>query len=386
MTPARTKRSTMDKKQDLLQTYKKRMIATAIVSSVGFGVMIGAGAAFLTAFLCWLLSFGSIWITVGIGIGAALVSGVLLYFLRLRPTEQDVVRQIDRMGLEERAVTMAELRDVDTPMARLQRSDATTQIGGVSPRQVKKTFRLYTLPKGASAALGILLVAAIVMTTVTGLTQAGIIPDPGIVTPEQEKFVTVSYLVEEGGEIEGEADQILTSGEDATPVVAVAEDGWTFVRWSDGGKTTQRTDRGITADLTVTAIFEEIGEDGDGDEDGSISDDVEGDYDQNAPDPDENDGSGASGDGGGGGEGDGDGSTGAGSGEGSAGHDGEGQGDGQGEGAGGGWSDSNQIIDGSTDYRDVFDTYYDMAMEIIKNGGELPQELREFIEKYFGSL
>lgn len=198
------------------------MIATAIVSSVGFGVMIGAGAAFLTAFLCWLLSFGSIWLTVGIGIGAALVSGVLLYFLRFRPTEQDVVRQIDRMGLEERAVTMAELRDVDTPMARLQRSDATTQIGGVSPRQVKKTFRLYTLPKGASAALGILLVAAIGMTTVTGLTQAGIIPDPGIVTPEQEKFVTVSYLVEEGGEIEGEADQILTSGEDATPVVAVA--------------------------------------------------------------------------------------------------------------------------------------------------------------------
>ena len=376
----------MDKKQDLLQTYKKRMIATAIVSSVGFGVMIGAGAAFLTAFLCWLLSFGSIWLTVGIGIGAALVSGVLLYFLRLRPTEQDVVRQIDRMGLEERAVTMAELRDVDTPMARLQRSDATTQIGGVSPRQVKKTFRLYTLPKGASAALGILLVAAIGMTTVTGLTQAGIIPDPGIVTPEQEKFVTVSYLVEEGGEIEGEADQILTSGEDATPVVAVAEDGWTFVRWSDGGKTTQRTDRGITADLTVTAIFEEIGEDGDGDEDGSMSDDVEGDYDQNAPNPDKNDGAGNSGDVGNGGEGESDnGSQGDGNGTGEGGQEGQGHGDGKGEGAGGGWSDSNNIIDGETPYRDVLEQYLEAMREQIANG-TLPQELIDFIESYFNGL
>lgn len=376
----------MDKNKDLLQTYKKRMIKTAVVSSVGFGVMIGAGAAFLTAFLSWLLSFESIWLAVGIGIGAAIVSGVLLYFFRFRPSEEDVVRQIDRMGLEERAVTMAELRDVDTPMARLQRSDANAKIGGVSPVQVRRTFRLYTLSKGASAALGILLVAAIGMTTVTGLTQAGVIPSPGIVTPEREKFVTVSYLVEEGGEIEGEADQILSSGEDAAPVVAVAEDGWTFVRWSDGGKTTQRTDRAVTADLTVTAIFEEIGEGGDGEEDGSMSDDVEGDYDQNAPDPDENDGSGASGDAGDGGEGEGDGATGEGSGEGAGGQEGEGQGDGQGDGAGGGWSDSNQIIDGSTDYRDVFDTYYDMAMEIIKNGGELPQELRDFIEKYFGSL
>ena len=176
------------------------------------------------------------------------------------------------------------------------------------------------------------------------------------------------------------------SGENATPVVAVAEDGWIFVRWSDGGKTTQRTDYAVTADLVVTAIFEEIDEDGEGEEDGSMSDDVEGDYDQNAPEADENDGAGNSGDAGDGGEGDGDGSTGEGSGQGSGGQEGEGNGDGQGEGAGGGWTDNNQIIDGSTDYRDVFETYYDLMLDILENGGTLPPELIEFIERYFGSL
>ena len=58
----------------------------------------------------------------------------------------------------------------------------------------------------------------------------------------------------------------------------------------------------------------------------------------------------------------------------------------RGDGAGGGWSDGNQIIDGKTDYRDVYDIYYDMAMEIVRNGGELPADLKAFIEKYYGSI
>ncbi|UKI12991.1 MAG: hypothetical protein L6V84_01315 [Oscillospiraceae bacterium] len=65
---------------------------------------------------------------------------------------------------------------------------------------------------------------------------------------------------------------------------------------------------------------------------------------------------------------------------------GDGKGNGRGDGAGGGWSDGNQIIDGKTDYRDVYDIYYDMAMEIVRNGGELPADLKAFIEKYYGSI
>ncbi len=372
---------------DFLTAYRRRMTRTAVVTSLCFGLIAGAGVAFLAALLCFILGINGVWIAVGAGIGAAALTGVLLYALKFRPTEHDVVRQIDRMGLEERTVTMMELRGNASAIAGLQRSDADRAIRSVKKAQIERAFPVFALKKGAAAALGISLFAAVGMTTVAGLAQAGVLPSPGILTPEREQFVAVSYWVEEGGEIQGEADQILLPGQDATPVVAVAEDGWIFVRWSDGSKSTQRTDRAVTADLTITAIFEEIGEEGDGEGAGdAIDKEQEGDYDKDAPDPDENEGAGAEGDAGDGGEGDGDGATGEGSGQGSGGQEGEGQGDGQGDGAGGGWSNSNMIIDGETDYRDVFDNYYNMAMELIESGSELPPELIEFIERYFGSL
>lgn len=377
----------MQQLTDLIKIYRRRMMRTAAVTSSLYGIMIGAGAAFVAALVCWILGAESgVWIAAGIGLGTAVCSGVLLFFFRFRPSEREIVRRIDGMGLEERTVTMMELRGLDSCIVRMQRADATQKIRSVSAQQVKSFFPVFALKTGAWIVFCIALLAAAAMTTVTGLAQAGALPSPGILTPDREQFITVSYLAEEGGEIEGEADQILSSGEDASPVVAVAEDGWIFVRWSDGTKTTQRTDRGVTADLAVTAIFEEIGEEGDGEEiDGALDNDQEGDYDKDAPDPDESDGAGASGDAGDGGEGDGDGATGEGTGQGSGGEEGDGNGDGQGEGAGGGWSDSNQIIDGETDYRDVFDVYYDMAMGLI-TGGDLPPELIEFIERYFGSL
>ena len=59
---------------------------------------------------------------------------------------------------------------------------------------------------------------------------------------------------------------------------------------------------------------------------------------------------------------------------------------GGGSGAGGGWSDNNQIIDGNTDYRDVLDQYLDLVMDLLENGGDIPPELLQFIEDYFGGL
>ena len=163
-----------------------------------------------------------------------------------------------------------------------------------------------------------------------------------------------------------------------------------FVRWSDGSKDPVRTDRNLTEDLTVTAVFTEIEENEDLDPEegqgGESSD--EGDYDKNLPTSNENMGSdiGADGEGQAGGEGSSDGSSGDSNGSGEGGQEGGGKGEGKGEGAGGGWSDGNQIIDGKTDYRDVFKIYYDMAMEILNKGGELPDFLREFIEQYYGSI
>ena len=48
--------------------------------------------------------------------------------------------------------------------------------------------------------------------------------------------------------------------------------------------------------------------------------------------------------------------------------------------------DNNQIIDGNTDYRDVLDQYLDLVMDLLENGGDIPPELLQFIEDYFGGL
>ena len=69
---------------------------------------------------------------------------------------------------------------------------------------------------------------------------------------------TLTYSAEEGGHIEGEATQIVNPGEHGSTVIAVPDDGYEFVRWSDGISVPWRTDTNIYSDISVTAQFEKI--------------------------------------------------------------------------------------------------------------------------------
>lgn len=374
------------KNDRMIEKYRDKLVKEAIVSSLGYGLIGGALVNFLTACVCWLFGYNGLWLCIGLGIGTFLLSAVLLYFFKFRPTEQGVLRRIDAMGLEERIVTMKELEQDDSYIARLQREDARQKESEVTSEQVKAAFPVFTWKAAAIACLVVSVLAGAGMTTVVGLTSAGVIPSPGLIDPDNPRDLplAVSYLVEGGGEIEFLSEQLIEKGDDAEPVVAVAEDGWTFVEWSDGRKSPDRADKKIMEDLTVTARFEEVpdgGEDGDGDPSGE-----EGEGDGANDIPDASGGAGEGGSDGEGGEGNGNGGSGEGNGSGEGGQEGEGNGNGKGDGAGGGWSDGNQVIDGNTDYREILQIYYDMAMEILESGGELPPELKEFIEKYYGSL
>ena len=373
---------------ELFRIYKQRMTLSAVVTSACCGLAAGGLAAFISALACWIFNFDSIWLPIGIGIGVAVTVGVLVYFLKLRPTPRKIAGKIDSMGLEERTITMLDLEGSESTMAQLQRSDAISKINNVSAAQIKAAFPVYSLGIAATVTLGVAIAAATAMTVLQGLAGIGIAPDPDIggINNGREKFVTVSYVIDDGGMIMGgDEEQILLPGEDAETVTAEAEDGWVFLRWRDGNKNPTRTDIDVEEDLIATAIFEEIGTGGDGSGDGDGSGtEGEGDFDQNAPDPDESEG-GGNGQGGDGGEGDGSGNQGEGNGGGSGGEEGEGNGSGQGNGSGGGWSDSNNIIDGETPYRDVLEQYLEAMREQIANG-TLPQELIDFIESYFNGL
>lgn len=75
---------------------------------------------------------------------------------------------------------------------------------------------------------------------------------------EPTKEYTVMYQADEGGTINGVAEQSVKEGEDGTEVVAVPSTGYKFVEWSDGKTETTRQDKNVTEDISVTAIFEKL--------------------------------------------------------------------------------------------------------------------------------
>lgn len=64
------------------------------------------------------------------------------------------------------------------------------------------------------------------------------------------------YKAGPGGSIIGETSQTVPDGESGTAVTAVPEEGYEFVRWSDGVTTAARADTDVARDISVTAEFE----------------------------------------------------------------------------------------------------------------------------------
>ena len=75
---------------------------------------------------------------------------------------------------------------------------------------------------------------------------------------EETLSYNIFYIAEEGGYIDGQTEQIIASGDNAEPVMAVPNEGYEFVKWTDGQTTPERKDKNIIADKTVTAEFEKI--------------------------------------------------------------------------------------------------------------------------------
>ena len=67
---------------------------------------------------------------------------------------------------------------------------------------------------------------------------------------------TLTYAAGAGGTIQGSATQTVAHGQSGTEVEAKPNEGYKFVKWSDGRTTAKRTDYNVQGNLTVTAEFE----------------------------------------------------------------------------------------------------------------------------------
>jgi len=68
-------------------------------------------------------------------------------------------------------------------------------------------------------------------------------------------LLNLTYTAGTGGRIIGTSSQFVKRGADGSTVVAMADAGYVFAKWSDGVTASERIDRNVTSDIYVTAVF-----------------------------------------------------------------------------------------------------------------------------------
>lgn len=330
-------------KQKKFVKFDGRLRAEAIIKSALGGIGIGGVVAFAFAAAAWFMEFNGVMIALAIFAAAAVIGGIVLYFTVFHPTVIQNARRLDRYGLEERLITMVDLEGQDSYIAQKQREDAMEALKRLDAKRVKYRISLAIVVVGIA-----LTVLFAEMMTLEVLSERGLVPTGTevwlkVFPPEPLPEFEVEYLASEGGYISGETSQEITQGEDAEKVIAIANEGYMFLRWSDGNANPSRTDLSVQKNISVSAVFIEVPDESDDPDDADEPDDAPGD---------------------------------SGQGEESLDSDQEG---------GEKFKEVNWVIDGQTYYRDdgVYDVYYEKMLEILANGETIPEEYKKFIELYF---
>ena len=338
-------------------THYPKLLLEAILKSLLCGLSVSLGADFVLGTTFWAIGIRNVGLVVGVLAAATvlvtIVAALMFYFNKFRPTVIANARRIDSLGLEERLVTMVEYQNDDSTMAAMQRSDAMAALSKVAKNQLK-----IKIQKKVFATLAITATLGLGMSVVAGLSAAGLLPDGGdfldsVLPPDPPVYVPVSYMAEDGGYIDGEMEQLVLLGENATPVVAVPEDGYSFEGWDDGYKKPSRSDEEVDHPLVLVAIFVPLEEEGDEGDEGESGENGEQEGEEEGDEGEPGD---------------------------QPGEDGEPSDSSDGTGK---YEDFNQIINGETYYREVLEEYKDKIMELLeKNPEELTEEEKAIIEAY----
>ena len=349
------------KTEELLKKYRSRLNKEAILRSLAFGMLVGLSALAISAFIVWMTGYKAYWISLVVFGGVSAIAFTLFYFLKFKPSDDYVARRVDALGLEERVVTMKEFRKESDYIYEAQRQDTFTVASNFSATMLK-----LRVPIALLIILPVLFLLSAGTTVLSVLSAEGVIQSgTEIITEVEEernkRYYEVTYLVEGNGFIEEEEFQVVESGKNANPVMAVAEDNWAFVMWSDGNEDPVRMDANIRENLVISAIFAPA--DGDSPFQGNGDKQKEGDQDSGRP-----------------GEGKKPGPEGEGGDQ-----ETEQVSDQPGGNAGGGKYDpANQIIDGQTYYGgDLYQEYYEAVSEALSQDASTDKGEKEYIENYF---
>lgn len=320
----------MDK--NILKKFYIKLKIEAILKSIIIGLLLSS--LFNVILLLSVYFINSLYLTAGIilCVISSIITILLLYVFKFSKVENILAKRVDEIGLKERVVTMIEFQNDDSYIAKLQREDTLNELNKISSSSLKFLISKKTISFSSIATLLTICISCITIFTAVNILNYSF--------SEIENKYTVNYEAQKGGYIDGEIFQYIFSGNETTSVTAVCEYGYIFDSWSDGIKTQSRKDV-ITENIEVTAIFRYD----------SLSGGIVPDSD--GPSMDFDDMTGTMPDIAGG---------------------------------AGQYEDYNQVIDGDTYYKDVYDQYYNQALEMIENGDEVPEYLKQIILLYFGII
>ncbi len=385
------------------------MVGESIVKSIVLGFPVGLVASIVIAVATLFTDFNGLWLALGALPVITAVAAVAIYFSKLRVSEKAVAERLDRMGYEERFITMQEYADDKSIMAEMQRNDTEKVLAEVCARNGGSAGSISGKQK--REALGftvrnIITVSVVAAVAVVSMVFTGLPPEKlksifvqpavytieisagefGYLVNENDKYIynadsasKLTYTVNEG---DSSAKAVVTARDDIVTTEVDKETGeeyelrhaYIFSGWSDGyydeynaaSRFTEKADAGYSA----TAQYREIelekdlgaggggggsGNSGDGESDvppppdSDQKPDGDGDGDGNPPPPSDDDSD----------------------------NNGANHGDD---------NSNNNIIDGNTPYGEHLPDYIKQAIDGLANGEELPPALRKLIESYMGSL
>lgn len=386
---------------------KKQNIVKAGLCSVAISLLFTI--PFLIAF--WIMDYKyKFIICAGIFIVGISVLFPVLYFKKFKYTEIQLAKRIDDLGLEERVLTMIELKDNDSFIAKKQKEDTLNVLKTVEVNDLKGKYRKQSFLSIFSTTLASLVIALSLMfpniretiiahgepkyTIEVSAKGLGFVIDYSkyenqslinAVSKKQEQDqidkinnkeivelkqfptafsnrISVDYrcfedidatMVLDGANFEDISYRI--KSDETHILMALPYKGYVFIGWSDGCTSPFREIDDYSSDLI--ALFDEVSSVG-----------------ENMPDkqeePGDKDGSADSESDGIGPEGNGTGKT--------------NNDDSWGDGAKG--SPANQVINGETYYGDIFNQSYQEAVERIKNDTNLTDAQKKAITDYFESI
>ncbi len=333
------------KQNTRLQGLDSKLLIEAIIRSALWGITVGAIAAFAAAIVCWFFEAALLWVAILTFFVAGAAGGAIFYFKKFRPSVEANAKRIDRLGLDERAITMVELSGDDSLIARKQREDALSSISKIQSKQIRIKISATVI---ILCSVFMLLFAG--MGTVEALSSNGVLPSGSeiwnkLFPPEPLPKYTLTYTAAKGGELIGATEQTVEQGSSGELIIAVADEGFVFLEWSDGTATPYRVDKNVSRNVSVEARFVMMDDFKDSGDDNDKPDDVPGgDGDQETNNPDAPPTSGEK------------------------------------------YVEINQIIDGQTYYRDVLKEYYQEAMKYLEEDENIPDHIRKIIEKYYSTL